>query len=287
MADWVRFHRELTVPAKRGIPRAVRFIYMEISLEAKRKRGYVVLTPGLDDVAAVAECIGGDRREVAAAVKLLTAGSVPMWRFVTEEEERRLYVHEWRTWNPSDPTGSERQAKFRNGHRNGTHNGDSHDPDRNCSSGVTGPSARARANLLSSPSSSDLPLERESQRGSEPLEADGSRYVRLTDTLTDEFRATAEMERVQDIAGCWKKFRGHYADQWIHVAGKWQFWCVNEAKRERAERDRARTGKPGGAVDRDTVREAAEARDKRLAREREIEERARKALESEPTTEAP
>lgn len=72
--------------------------------------------------------------------------------------------------------------------------------------------------------------------------ANGERYVRADDPLTEELRATAQMAGVQDIAGAWLKFCGHYADKWVHVQGKWQHWCVNEAKRERTERDRRPAG---------------------------------------------
>ena len=74
----------------------------------------------------------------------------------------------------------------------------------------------------------------------------GSRYVRLNDPIDDELRAIAEMATVQDIPGAWAKFTGHFADRWVHVAGKWQHWCVNEAKRERSERDRQRARTPNG-----------------------------------------
>jgi hypothetical protein len=65
---------------------------------------------------------------------------------------------------------------------------------------------------------------------------------RRTDPITDELRAIAELATVQDIAGAWAKFAGHYDGQVIPVAGYWQKWCTNEAKRERTERDKAANG---------------------------------------------
>ena len=77
----------------------------------------------------------------------------------------------------------------------------------------------------------------------------GEGYVVLREPLTNELRATASMATVQDIDGAWLKFCGHYAGQWIHIAGKWQHWCVNEAKLERTERERARSAKQNGPAD--------------------------------------
>src|SRR5579859_5504285 len=75
-------------------------------------------------------------------------------------------------------------------------------------------------------------------RAPEPMPVAGDeRNVGVSDTITPELRATAEMATVQDITGAWAKFCGHYAGKWVHVPGKWQMWCVNEAKRERIDRD--------------------------------------------------
>jgi hypothetical protein len=75
----------------------------------------------------------------------------------------------------------------------------------------------------------------------------GERYLAVTDSVTPELVAIAEMVGVQDIAGAWLKFCGHYAGKWVHVAGAWQKWCVREAKAERTERDKAATKPTGGA----------------------------------------
>lgn len=69
---------------------------------------------------------------------------------------------------------------------------------------------------------------------------EAERYVALDDAILPEIVATAEMAGVQDIDGAWLKFCGHYAGKWLNVAGKWQLWCVNEAKRERVEREQRR-----------------------------------------------
>jgi hypothetical protein len=68
----------------------------------------------------------------------------------------------------------------------------------------------------------------------------GERYVAVTDLITDELSAIAQMVGVQHLAAAWLKFTGHYAGKWVHVAGAWQKWCATEAKHERVERERER-----------------------------------------------
>ena len=68
---------------------------------------------------------------------------------------------------------------------------------------------------------------------SPPSPSPGERYVTLTDAPDDELLAIASMAGVQDVEGAWLKFCGHFADKWVHVAGRWQGWCVREAKTER------------------------------------------------------
>lgn len=71
------------------------------------------------------------------------------------------------------------------------------------------------------------------------------RILLRTDALDEDLTAIAQLASVQDIAGAWLKFTGHYADKWIHVAGRWQIWCQREAKIERSERDRRRPPEVG------------------------------------------
>lgn len=71
------------------------------------------------------------------------------------------------------------------------------------------------------------------------------RYIARTDTITAELTAIATgaggTPPVQDVSGAWLKFCGHHDGRTINVAGEWQKWCVNEARRERSDRAR---GKP-------------------------------------------
>jgi hypothetical protein len=68
----------------------------------------------------------------------------------------------------------------------------------------------------------------------------GERYVAVDDALTQELADLVTTNTtVQDVRSAWVKFCGVYAGQWVHVAGKWQAWCVSWAKNERIERDKA------------------------------------------------
>jgi 5-methylcytosine-specific restriction endonuclease McrA len=88
----------------------------------------------------------------------------------------------------------------------------------------------------------------------------GERYLYRTDLLDDELREIASMAGVQDIAGAWTKFTGHYADQWLNVPGRWQIWCAREAKIERRERDEKRYPRKAGGQERDVDAEQRELR---------------------------
>lgn len=71
--SWVPFHSSLREGDKRGFPRAVRFIYLELSLLARPSAGRIALPRGFrSDVDAVHDILGGDRREIKAALELLT-----------------------------------------------------------------------------------------------------------------------------------------------------------------------------------------------------------------------
>jgi hypothetical protein len=73
----------------------------------------------------------------------------------------------------------------------------------------------------------------------------GEPTVTLTTKITDECVAIAKGATggtpIQDVAGAWLKFCGWYAKRSLRLSeapGRWQSWCVDEAKKERAERER-------------------------------------------------
>src|SRR5262245_50857791 len=100
--DWVKFHRQLTKGTKRGIPRALRFVLMELSLEAKRLQGAVELPLGMTDEDAVCDILGGNRKEVVEALKAFCPGpdpGDPVLIFDGPPGARLLVFPKWRDWN--------------------------------------------------------------------------------------------------------------------------------------------------------------------------------------------
>jgi hypothetical protein len=105
----------------------------------------------------------------------------------------------------------------------------------------------------------------------------GQAYVSLTDVPTEEHIAIAQMLGLKDAESAWVKFCGKYADQWLHVAGAWQAFCVSWRNIERTERERERQrGKDSAApltadgLDPNSY-EACQLRKKRAKAERDAE----------------
>ena len=99
---WVKFHEELRAGAKRGIPRATRFIYMELCLLARPGRGVVALPIGMNALNGVHDILGGSRGEVVRALETLTAGEAPMVRVEGEPGALRVVIPAWSEWNTTD-----------------------------------------------------------------------------------------------------------------------------------------------------------------------------------------
>lgn len=113
MSEWVKFHAELTRGAKRGLKRAHRFVYLELSLAARAGSGVVELPVGMGDVDGVVDMLGGDAKEVRAALEVLCGGNEPMVRFDGDSGARRLVVVAWERWNSSPGGSTERVRRFR------------------------------------------------------------------------------------------------------------------------------------------------------------------------------
>lgn len=116
MSEWIKFHAELTKGAKRGLPRSVRFVYLELSLLARPGSGSIDLATGMTDCAAVSDMLGGNSREVREAVALLSAGDDPMIRFEGPKDRRRLIIVAWERWNERPGRSTERVQRHRNAH---------------------------------------------------------------------------------------------------------------------------------------------------------------------------
>jgi hypothetical protein len=122
VSDWVKFHVELCRGAKRGIPRAYRFIYLELAREARKLRGIVELPSGMSDVDGVYDLLGGNREEVEGALSALTIGRDAMLTFEGKSGARRLIVKQWKKWNSFEPPGAstERSRRHRAAAQQGT-----------------------------------------------------------------------------------------------------------------------------------------------------------------------
>lgn len=267
MSDWVRFHRELCQGEKRGLSRATRFIYMEISREARGRHGVIVLPIGMSDQDAVADILGGNQKEIKEAIRALTATPDPMLAFEDAPNGRRqIVVTNWAKWNPGDVTASERQQRARDKKRDGKRDHernvtrDAGVTDRDSDRDVTEPvraSAPARPNLLSlssesPPSEPDLEDLTARSTGEPPsvvrmVSAPASAVipqagtlVTLTDPLPEGLRAAAEIIGVQDIDRAWLTFTGSRNGSVLSngVNGEWQAYCARFAGIEKRERAR-------------------------------------------------
>ncbi len=114
--SWIPFHDGLRKGAKRGIPRAVRFIYLELAQESRPYHGRLPLPIGFkNDVDAVHDVLGGSKREIAKALELLTRSDDEGSAMISIEGEpgqRCLVVCAFDRWVRAD-TSTERTRKWR------------------------------------------------------------------------------------------------------------------------------------------------------------------------------
>jgi hypothetical protein len=110
--SWVKFHDELTEGTKRGLSRAVRFVYMELSLRARKTKGDIKLPSGMDPVDAVHDLLGGDRKEIKTALATLTKPEDEQNAPMIVISGNVLRVTGWKKWNSVDDSKA-RVADFR------------------------------------------------------------------------------------------------------------------------------------------------------------------------------
>lgn len=108
-ADWIPFHRRLAKGPKRGLPRAVRFVLLELSLEARATRGVLDLPPEWSTLDAVHSLLGGDRREIEVALNAFVGDAIQVERTANVHT---LTIPKWDEW-AGPKTGAERQADYR------------------------------------------------------------------------------------------------------------------------------------------------------------------------------
>jgi hypothetical protein len=115
--SWVPFHDALRRGAKRGLSRSARFIYLELSLEARPYHGRLPLPFGFKSVvAAVHDVLGGSRREVAEAIEVLTqtdAEGLPMIAIEGQTGRQTLVVCAFDRWVREDKSAA-RTRRWRN-----------------------------------------------------------------------------------------------------------------------------------------------------------------------------
>jgi hypothetical protein len=113
--SWIKFHSEIRQGKHRGIPRALRFVLLELSLEARPGRGTVDLPMGMTLLDGVHDLLGGSRREVQQALELYTAGpdpDAPTVRVEGKPGALRLVIPSWEKWNALD-SSAERMRRLR------------------------------------------------------------------------------------------------------------------------------------------------------------------------------
>jgi len=122
--NWIPFHEDITRGKYRGVPRALRFCFLELCLLARPKRGVIELPLGMTDREGVADLLGGNAREVAAMLAIFTAshdGDDAAMRFEGPAGARRLIIPGWQRRNPgAEPAGAstERVRNLRERRRN-------------------------------------------------------------------------------------------------------------------------------------------------------------------------
>ncbi len=112
---WIKFHGEIRRGKHRGIPRALRFVFLELAHEARPGRGVVELPAGMTLLDGAHDILGGDRREPARALELYTAGpdrDAPSLIVEGEAGALRLRIPSWEAWNRVDDS-AERTREYR------------------------------------------------------------------------------------------------------------------------------------------------------------------------------
>jgi len=115
--DWVPFHRRLAKGRKKALPRGVRFVLLELSLEARPTRGVLDLPLHWSTLKAVHDLLGGNRREIKKALEEfqkpdeLGHKSIEIER---DESKHRLILTKWEEWaGPKSSTERVREHRDR------------------------------------------------------------------------------------------------------------------------------------------------------------------------------
>lgn len=245
---WVKFHGEIRQGAKRGLSRATRFIYLELSHETRPTRGVLRLPSGMNDVDAVHDVLGGNRKEVAAALKDLQHPAHQMVTITDHPPDgRALVVVNWSRWNSVDSSAN-RVRKHRG------------NADVTRYSGVTSEGGPVTA--LQSVPDSPLSLISSSGSGSQETESHvdpprrhpGALLDDVALSLPEEWRAAAEMAGRMDADAMWPTFQAHHRSRGTvshHWPSEWTKWVGRQRgfdPRDNAGRRPVQTDPPGTPI---------------------------------------
>lgn len=114
--DWVKAHSRLMAGKWRGVPRATRFVLLELAIEARPLGGIIELPYGtVDPVEALVDLLAGsgrrDRREVREAVRFLSRDDVATVRFERVLDVERASIPSFATWNAASSSAERMRAK--------------------------------------------------------------------------------------------------------------------------------------------------------------------------------
>jgi hypothetical protein len=104
---------------KKSIPRALRFVLLELSLEARPTAGVLDLPVKWETLRAVHDLLGGNRREVREALKIFSLPDESGQKVITIDRDfvtHRLTINKWREWaGPKSSTDRVREHRKNKG----------------------------------------------------------------------------------------------------------------------------------------------------------------------------
>lgn len=116
--DWVPCHRRLLKGAKKGLPRAVRFVLLELCHEARPTGGILEFPPEWETLTAVHDRIGGNRKEIRKALTVFQipdADGLQVIQIERDETKHRLKIVKWGSW-AGPKSGAERNEDYKKRH---------------------------------------------------------------------------------------------------------------------------------------------------------------------------
>lgn len=119
--EWVPAHKRLMKGPKRHLRRGVRFVLLELSMEARGKGGVLDLPLAWTTERAIHDLIGGDRKEIAQALAAFTQpdeDGVPPIKIERDSTKHRLLIPKWALW-AGPKSSTERVRALRERHKNG------------------------------------------------------------------------------------------------------------------------------------------------------------------------